>query len=470
MSLLARFKSVRFTLTLWYSLILLAAFTLFGTSTYFYLARLLEGELEKNLVDEVNWINEIIEIDRVRLHGKRNLEALSDDVENRIVEHYSATPRNYIVLLASTAGQMLYESDERVERILPPQRFSARSPTLQTVYDEEGTKFRIASRMAEPFVIHVAYTEQTIQRVLNNLLSIFGTLAPIVLFVAVSAGWVIAGLILRPIDNITAMADRISATSLSERIPERKTRDELGRLIGTMNNMISRLEASFNEMKQFSMNVAHELKTPLTILKGESELALTKQMSPDDLQGLITTYLEETVRMSRTVDDLLTLAKADAGQLTIRHEPVDLRHLIDELYEDALLLASHKRLDIRLEKTQPATVSGDEIRLRQLFRILLTNAIQYTNAGGTIALACAAHDGTVTVTIKDTGIGIPAENLGRIFDRFFRDERARARASGGSGLGLSIARWIVESHHGEILVESHAGRGSTFSVRLPLDI
>ena len=468
MNLLTRLKSVRFTLTLWYSLILLAAFTLFGVSTYFYLQRLLEEELEKNLIEEVNWINEIIEIDRVRLHGKKNLEALSDDVENRIVEHFSATPRNYIVLLASTDGQMLYESDERVERILPPQRFSAISPTLQTVYDEEGTKFRIASRGAEPFVIHVAYTEQAIQRVENSLLSIFGTLVPIVLFVAISAGWMIAGLILRPIDNITAMADRISAHSLSERIPVRKTKDELGRLITTMNNMISRLEASFNEMKQFSMNVAHELKTPLTILKGESELALSKSLSADDLQGLITTYLEETVRMSRTVDDLLTLAKADAGQLTIQHEPVDVQHLVNELYEDATLLSSDKQLDIRLEQTQPARVSGDETRLRQLFRILLTNAIQYTDPGGSVALACSTHDGTVTVMIKDTGIGIPQESIGKIFNRFYRDERARARAKGGSGLGLSIARWIAESHNGEILVESRLGRGSAFSVRLPL--
>jgi signal transduction histidine kinase len=235
-----------------------------------------------------------------------------------------------------------------------------------------------------------------------------------------------------------------------------------------MNGMIARLQASFDQIKQFSMNVAHELKTPLTILKGESELALSKLTPSEETHELVSSYLEETIRMSRVVDDLLTLAKADAGQLPIEQAPVDVEGLIRELFDDAALLSSSKQLDIKLAKVDPAVVLGDASRLRQLFRILITNAIQFTDAGGTIRIRCEAVPPHVVITVEDTGIGIPADSLQKIFDPFFRVDQARTRARGGSGLGLSLARWIVESHNGTISVRSELGKGSSFIVSLPL--
>ena len=155
-----------------------------------------------------------------------------------------------------------------------------------------------------------------------------------------------AGLILRPIRQISSMANRITAQNLSNRLPERNVDDELGTLIGTMNGMIARLQSSFEEMRQFSMNVAHELKTPLTIMKGESELALSKSLSLDEMHELIQTYLEETMRMSRIVDDLLTLAKADSGQIIVQREPVQLDVIIHDLYEDAQVLTAPKEISV----------------------------------------------------------------------------------------------------------------------------
>jgi heavy metal sensor kinase len=468
MSLLQHIRSVRFTLTLWYSLLLLVAFGLFGGSVYLYLDHLMEAKLDQDLIDETDWIGQIVELERMRLNGRTSLEALSGDIQDRITDHLATNPFNYIVILTTTQGVILYESDNRVDKALNSVAVQSNELAIEPLDVPVQGKLRVATRRADPFVIRVAYPESTIRTVLQHLISIFALLVPVVLFVSFSGGWMMAGVVLRPIRNITEMADRISAQNLSERIPERRTEDELGRLIATMNGMIARLQASFNQIKQFSMNVAHELKTPLTILKGESELALAKLSPSEDTRELVSSYLEETIRMSRIVDDLLTLAKADAGQLPIEREPVDVEILIRELYEDATLLSANKQLDIQLAKADHAVVVGDASRLRQLFRILITNAIQFTDPKGTIRIGCEASGPHVIVTVEDTGVGIPAGSLQKIFEPFYRVDQARTRAKGGSGLGLSLAKWIVESHIGTISAQSELGKGSTFTIRLPL--
>jgi signal transduction histidine kinase len=215
------------------------------------------------------------------------------------------------------------------------------------------------------------------------------------------------------------------------------------------------------------MNVAHELRTPLTILKGESELALTKTLSREETQQLITTYLEETVRLSRIVDDLLTLAKADTGQLVLERKPLALNRLLEELYEDALVLSSEKHLTTTLERNDPAVVIGDALRLRQVFRNLVMNAVQYTKPGGSIRLTSQCLDRYVEVRIDDTGIGIPTDSLEKIFEPFYRVDSSRPDGRNASGLGLAIARWLVELHGGSIRVKSTVGTGSSFTVVLP---
>jgi heavy metal sensor kinase len=313
----------------------------------------------------------------------------------------------------------------------------------------------------------VAYPESVGHNVLKSLLSIFALLVPVALFVAIAGGWVMAGVVLRPIGQITRIADRITAENLNQRIPVRKVDDELGRLINTINGMIARVQSSFDNIRQFSLSVAHELKTPLTILKGESELAISKSLSAAEAQDLAATYLAETVRLARIVDDLLTLAKAEAGQMTLLREAVHVDAMMSELYEDATILAVDKGLRIELPTNEPATVMGDPLRLRQLFRALVSNAVRYTDPGGTVRLSCSCEGPHVRVDVQDTGMGIPSESLPKIFDRFYRVDEARSRAKGGSGLGLSIAKWIAESHGGSISVQSALGQGTTFTVFLP---
>lgn len=468
MRIFRKTRSIRFILSVWYSVILLIAFVIFGAAVYLYLERVQERALQEDLLEEVDWVARLVDVERTRMSDGADLEVLSADVEHRITEHFVFNPRNYIVILASWSGRMLYESDNRQKRDLAGGDLPPQVTRTYTVRDSDGTVMRVAARRDAPFLIRVAYTEAIGQAVLKHLLSIFALLAPVVLLVAFSGGWLMAGFALRPIKDIAERTKSITATNLSGRILTRTANDELGELISTINDMIARLERSFQNIREFSLSIAHELKTPLTILKGEAEVALSRPMSPADAQELASSYLEESSRLSRIVDDLLTLAKGEAGQLTLNSEPVELHELVNEVYEDALILASDKGISVTLERNDPAEVIGDPVRLRQLLRALISNACRYTDPAGTISIRNERSEHEVAVSITDNGIGIAPENLGRIFDRFYRTDEARSRAHSGSGLGLPIAKWIADAHHGTISVQSTPTKGSVFTLHLPL--
>ncbi len=468
MKLLQRFKSIRFVLTGWYTLILLAAFALFGFSVYIYLQHLQDAELSSNLMEETDWISRLVDVERGRMGAVQHLDSLSADVEERILEHFTLNPRNYVVILSSLGGDILYES-EFGDTLLPtPSSLPPGRTVLTSFTGSRGINWRLASQRADPFMIQVAYTEETTEKVLHHLLSIFLVIAPVVLVFAVGGGWLMATVALRPIVDVTQRANRITVERLNERIPARPVPDEIGALIATMNDMIGRLQISFRKMKELFVSIAHELKTPLTIMKGEAEFALTSGLTPENAEQLVVSYLEEIARISRIVDDLLTIARADAGQLSIDHQPVDISLLLQDLYDDASILASDKHITVSYAPGVPAVVSGDASRLRQLFRALLTNAIQYTNEGGSVGITCLCDRHTLEISVRDTGIGIPRDDLQNIFEPFYRSQDARDRVKSGSGLGLSVARRIAEAHNGSIRVESTPGAGSCFTVRLPL--
>ena len=465
---LSTFRSVRFILTLWSSLLIIGAVVVFGTSVYFYLERLEERALSDMLVEEVDWIHQIVEIDRQHLSRGAGIDVLSRDVETAIIEHFAGNSRNFIVALSSDQGQLLYQTGGRVEGAFPLPAPRRDTTFVRTIDDPTLGRLKIAVRRASPFVIQVGFPSAVGREVLSRLLTIFSILTPVVVFLALAGGWFITGAILNPVRRISQTAKRITAENLGARIPPRAVDDELGELITTMNGMIGRLQESFGQMRQFLMNVAHELRTPLTIIKGESELALSRQLTQDEARELLSSHLRESVRMSRIVDELLLLAKAEAGQITLDKTRVNLDRLLADLHEDALILAAGQELTVSLGSNPPLVVTGDQARLRQLLRILLTNAIQYTEPGGTIRIESGRTDRDAEIRIIDDGIGIPAESLDRIFEPFFRTDAARDRSHSGSGLGLPIARWIAHSHHGEIRVQSSIGTGSRFTVVLPL--
>ncbi len=316
-------------------------------------------------------------------------------------------------------------------------------------------------------VVRVGMSEMGPQRTMSAFLLIMAVLFPFALFLAGGGGWFLANRALSPIDRMTQTAREIEAGRLHARLELSDTNDELDRLAETLNEMLGRLEAAFTEMRQFTADASHELQTPLTILRGEIEIALRSKRSEEEYVGVMKSALEEIERISLLVEGLLLLARSDAGVLRLDLKPLDLMIVTEDVLDRLGPLAAAKPVSLTLGHVEPLPVSADPIHLRRLLLNLIDNAIKYTPAGGSVKVSMARADGWAKLSVRDTGIGIAPEDRDRVFQRFFRSAEARS-AQGGSGLGLSIVRSIVEAHQGRIELESLPGKGSTFTVCLPL--
>jgi signal transduction histidine kinase len=297
-------------------------------------------------------------------------------------------------------------------------------------------------------------------------------LAPIIFVVSVLVAYLVVGTAFRPIDQLINEVEAITdGRSLHRRLPTDTSSDELSRLGLTVNAMLTRLESSFAALRRFTADASHELKTPLTVLRADVERSMHPGTNRAERMVALEEALQETARMSDLVDSLLTLARADEGRFDIFSKPIDLEPLIREVYETAVILGEDAGLLLSLPTLENAVVMGDRTRLRQLLLNLVTNAIKYTPRGGRVELSVTRRpNDEISITVRDTGIGISANDLPHVFDRFWRADRVRSRSSerGGFGLGLSISQWIVQAHGGTITVQSRLGRGSIFTVVLPV--
>jgi heavy metal sensor kinase len=279
--------------------------------------------------------------------------------------------------------------------------------------------------------------------------------------------WYFSRRILVPIEQMTGTAERISASNLAERIDESGIKSELGRLAQVLNRMFGRLQASFERQVRFTADASHELRTPTAVVLAQSELALSKPRSPEEYQEALAACYRAAKRMEALVDGLLTLARVDAGQLEIHAEPVDLRAVIESSVALLKPLADQKQVELKCD-LQTAQVAGDAERLCQVVANLVNNAIRYNHEGGEVRVSLAADDRNAVLNVADAGSGIAEGDLPRIFERFYRVDRARTGDRGGIGLGLAICQEIIRSHGGTIDVTSMHGEGTTFTVRLPL--
>jgi two-component system OmpR family sensor kinase len=293
---------------------------------------------------------------------------------------------------------------------------------------------------------------------------------PILIVLAGWGAWTILGQTQQRIARITHDVAAISdGRSLHRRLSMENAGQEFEQLVSTLNAMIERLETSFLGLRRFTADASHELKTPLAVLRADVERAMSDVPKQERMVAL-EEALHETTRMADLVESLLTLARADEGRFDIHREPVDLKPLVEDVYETALILGEAAGVTVNLPFTADATVLGDRIRLRQLFLNLVTNAIKYTPAGGKVDIGLGVHPENVTFAVRDTGIGIAAADVPYIFERFWRADRVRSRMSerGGFGLGLAISQWIAQAHGGSLTASSRLGRGSLFTVTLPL--
>jgi signal transduction histidine kinase len=308
----------------------------------------------------------------------------------------------------------------------------------------------------------------TVNQATRGLLSILIFSTIFALIGSLALGWQLSNRALKPIEAITEAASSIATTEdLSTRLPWGGPEDELGRLTSVFNHMMNRLEHLFSVQKRFVADVSHELRTPLTAIKGHLDLIKRYGMDDESMEAVYS----EVDRMSRMVTDLLLLAKADYGGVTLNLEPLDLDTVVSEVYREARVLAKDINLKITIHEFQPVRVNGDADRLKQLLLNLVSNAIKFTPQGGEIVINLRKNLRTAVMEVQDTGIGISADDKQRVFDRFFQVDSSRVRGVSGRGegvgLGLSICKWIAEAHGGQITVESEVGVGTTFSVTIP---
>lgn len=346
------------------------------------------------------------------------------------------------------------------------------APSRTVHPDPDGHRWRVATKSVRAgdqelrVVLLVPLRDQEAD--LAALASALFLAIPVGLLATAGLAYLLARAALAPVDALRRSADLVTADRLHERLPARNPSDELGKLAATVNAMIARLERSFAEVKRFTADASHELRTPLTALRTEAEVALGSERTADEYRALIESVLEECERMTRLTDQLLALAREDAGVAQPESEAVDIGRLVADVAETLRALAEAKGVTLSVEAAGGLLVRGDPIRLRQVAMNLIDNAVKYTPTDGAVRVSVAQIGDGVRFKVSDNGIGIPPEHLPRVFDRFYRVDKARSREMGGTGLGLSIARSIIAAHGGVIELASTAGDGTTAAVTLAL--
>jgi signal transduction histidine kinase len=286
--------------------------------------------------------------------------------------------------------------------------------------------------------------------------------------IALAGGWWLMRRALTPVAQLTLAAEKIHDRNLAAQLTRSRNGDELDRLTEVFNAMTARLDASFARIREFTLHASHELKTPLTVLHGETETALRDETLSTANRERLTSQLDELQRLTKIVDGLTLLTKADAGQITLNSEPLALDEIVRDVFADAQILARPANLIVTLATCDTVKIRGDKHRLRQLLLNLTDNAVKYNQPSGTIELALSCAGKTAWLKISNTGAGIAPEVLPRVCERFFRGEASHNSAVDGCGLGLSIAQWIVSAHGGSLKIESTPGKLTTVTVQFPI--
>lgn len=460
---------LRVRLTLWYGCALAMVLITFSVVLYVLTARNLRDDIDQSLEETATAA--------VRSLQERGFLPLIDEEE--LLSQFPELARiDKFFQIFSPSGTITIRSPNIRQHEVPLSR-TALEATFngQTILESAKYPHEPPLRLISVPIIHrgnllyivqVGTSMESIEDTLRRFLILLIVAMPIALAVSLAAGWFLAGRALRPVDAITLAAQRIAAGDLSQRLTMPTAPDEIGRLAGTFNNMIGRLDTSFRQIRQFTSDASHELRTPLTVMKGETELVLRRPRALEDYQSVLESNLEEIDRMTRIVEELLFLSRADMGEVKMESKPVFLETLVEDIHRQAPLLGQDRNIEVVLRTVMPALVQGDELRLRELLLNLVENAVKYSHPGGKVEIGLVTVGQEAILSVTDQGIGIGSEDHTKIFNRFFRTDGARNHTKKGTGLGLAICAWIAELHKGRISVKSAVGQGSTFTVTLPL--
>jgi signal transduction histidine kinase len=452
--------SLRLRLTLLYSTLTGGILLVFGTAVYMLVSLFLLNQVDDVLAATVH---DIISVTKVNSIGQINAITFPplDMTANAYVQIWEADGD-----LRSSSPSIGFLSEALDPAGLQSQQPMYRENVIQGVHLRVlSVPLRVGQRNAG--VIQVASNLTVVDAVRSDLLSILLASTIVAILLAGLGSWLVLGRTLAPLETVSATALAINrADDLSRRIPYAGPEtDEIGSLIGSFNQTLERLETLFTSQQRFLADVSHELRTPLTVIKGNVDLM--RRMKKLDEESLASID-QEAGRLTRLVGGLLLLAQAESGKLPLAMRPVELDTLLLEVFQEMRVLAGGK-VQLRVADIDQMQVNGDRDRLKQVLLNLVGNAIQYTPPGGDVFLSLARVGEQARLVVRDTGPGIPSEDLPYIFERFYRAEKSRTRSkAGGFGLGLSIAQWIVENHGGTIKVESREGQGTTFAIWLPL--
>ena len=436
-------RSVSARLTLLFVLVVAAILGVFSTSLYIWVRDGLSRELDRVLITQARMFQDhfLEEHEEVRQGVHASIKGAMDDflatgdVSGEVIDG---------------AGRQVYAADGWK---------TGRSGWRMN-------EAQVSAAAGERFTIRVAVSEQWMIRALRELRLYFAVFCPLVLAIAWFLGLLFVRRALAPVEEIRRQAERISRANVSDRVSEPRSTGEFRDLACTFNEMLDRLERAIQDLQNFAADAAHELRTPLANLRAEIESAIQEPPAPEESQRLLGSVLEEVSRMSHIVTDLFTLAKIDMRQYAFQKERVSLLPLLEEAREVWGPSAAQRGIEIVLQASD-IEVPGDPVALRRVFMNLVENAIKYNRDGGRVTVTASRLGDRIRVAVSDTGIGIPAEHLPRLFKRFYRVDKARDRESGGAGLGLAICKSFIEAHEGRIAVESRAGQGTTFTVELP---
>jgi len=456
--------SIGVRLTLWYVAIFAVAQIAFGAGMWFLLRHHLYGLADDNLQGQIEDLQNFMEAQK----KNASIAKLQEEVgEAYLLEHSG----DYLELYAENDA-LLYRSSflqSHPVSLVPHGRFG--KPVFRSLWIA-GHPFRFtAQRLTANGHMYTATTGIPMDDELETL-GLFRTyllmFAPLLFLVAAGGGYWLSRRALSPVDALVRTAHDITGLNLDSRLPKLTTGDELQRLSDTLNEMLDRIENAFLRVTQFTADASHELRTPISLIRTEAELALRRSRSDAEYKESLRNILLEAERTTALVEQLLSLARTDSGRETLHMQSMNLAETVLELKDSWRQVAQIRNLQFSTDIAQDSFVLGDGTALRRLADLLLDNAFKYTPSPGRVVLSLERHDQSAVIAVQDTGPGIAEDERTRIFERFYRVDKARSRQQGGAGLGLAIAQWIVAQHHGSITVESQVGRGSTFRVELPL--
>ncbi len=460
--------SIGWRLTLSYLAVFAAAQLLFGFGMLLILRHNLYEITDDALAGQVDDVQRFLEAQKS--------DASTAKLQEEVTEAYVLEHSGDYLQIYDAGGEWIYRAS-----FLQKMSFLPVTPDLQPVYEDRelgGKPFRFLSQSinvrGRRFSVQTGLpTHEALQALVlfRRYLAMF---APLILLVASGVGYWVSGRALSPVDAITRTARNITGSNLSSRLEQLNTGDELQRLSDTLNEMLGRIEAAFLRVTQFTGDASHELRTPISLIRTEAEIVLRKSRSEPEYREALRHILLEAERTTSLVEKLLSLARADSGRGPLEIRRFDLRETVLKVASEWRTVAGSEGLRFAESITaSEVPIDGDETVLHQLLNILLDNAVKYTPPGGRIDLsldqrALAQQDHKAVLTVVDSGIGIAVEDQTKIFERFYRADKARSSELEGAGLGLAIALWIVEQHRGSIGVQSSPGKGSVFVVELPL--